>query len=192
MVPEGQEVEEDHAQLCWLCQAGTITTVGGLKKENPNFLPSGACPETGLALQDLCPVLSPFINSRISRISQRTLNDGIQSCTSITSQKDFHAFFLFPVQHDPELSPRQFGVELSRLTSEERAVPLLVEKLINYIEMHGLYTEGIYRKSGSTNKIKELRQGLDTGKRRRGRILHGEENLHSSKIGWEEGGMKRS
>ncbi|XP_032556234.1 unconventional myosin-IXa isoform X6 [Chiroxiphia lanceolata] len=65
-------------------------------------------------------------------------------------------------KYDPELSSRQFGVELSRLTSEERAVPLLVEKLINYIEMHGLYTEGIYRKSGSTNKIKELRQGLDT------------------------------
>uniref|UniRef100_A0AAX7TS15 Myosin IXA n=1 Tax=Astatotilapia calliptera TaxID=8154 RepID=A0AAX7TS15_ASTCA len=56
----------------------------------------------------------------------------------------------------------EFGVELSRLTSEERTVPQLVEKLINYIEMHGLYTEGIYRKSGSTNKIKELRQGLDT------------------------------
>nr|XP_045016658.1 unconventional myosin-IXa isoform X4 [Jaculus jaculus] len=63
---------------------------------------------------------------------------------------------------DPELSSRQFGVELSRLTSEDRTVPLVVEKLINYIEMHGLYTEGIYRKSGSTNKIKELRQGLDT------------------------------
>ncbi|XP_030630766.1 unconventional myosin-IXAb [Chanos chanos] len=65
-------------------------------------------------------------------------------------------------KYDPEQSPRQFGVELSRLTSEERAVPLVVEKLINYIEMHGLYTEGIYRKSGSTNKIKELKQGLDT------------------------------
>nr|XP_014346729.1 PREDICTED: unconventional myosin-IXa [Latimeria chalumnae] len=63
---------------------------------------------------------------------------------------------------DPELSSRQFGVELSRLTNDERSVPLVVEKLINYIEMHGLYTEGIYRKSGSTNKIKELRQGLDT------------------------------
>ncbi|XP_050955133.1 unconventional myosin-IXAb isoform X3 [Labeo rohita] len=57
---------------------------------------------------------------------------------------------------------KKFGVELSRLTSDERAVPLVVEKLINYIEMHGLYTEGIYRKSGSTNKIKELKQGLDT------------------------------
>ncbi|TFK02455.1 delta and Notch-like epidermal growth factor-related receptor [Platysternon megacephalum] len=65
-------------------------------------------------------------------------------------------------KYDPEISSRQFGVELSRLTNEERAVPLVVEKLINYIEMHGLYTEGIYRKSGSTNKIKELRQGLDT------------------------------
>ncbi|XP_029313509.1 unconventional myosin-IXAa isoform X2 [Cottoperca gobio] len=63
---------------------------------------------------------------------------------------------------DPELSSRQFGVEVSRLMNDERTVPLVVEKLINYIEMHGLYTEGIYRKSGSTNKIKELKQGLDT------------------------------
>lgn len=42
-------------------------------------------------------------------------------------------------------------------------MPLVFEKLTSYIEMHALYTEGIYRKSGSTNKIKELRQGLDTG-----------------------------
>lgn len=66
------------------------------------------------------------------------------------------------LKYEPELSSRQFGVELSRLTNDERQVPQLVEKLINYIEMHGLYTEGIYRKSGSANKIKELRQGLDT------------------------------
>ncbi|KAK9393957.1 unconventional myosin-IXa-like [Crotalus adamanteus] len=65
-------------------------------------------------------------------------------------------------KYDPELSSRQFGVELSRLTSEERIVPIVFEKLTSYIEMHALYTEGIYRKSGSTNKIKELRQGLDT------------------------------
>ncbi|XP_028811679.1 unconventional myosin-IXAa isoform X2 [Denticeps clupeoides] len=63
---------------------------------------------------------------------------------------------------DAELSSRQFGVDVSRLTSDERLVPLVVEKLINYIEMHGLYTEGIYRKSGSTNKVKELKQALDT------------------------------
>ncbi|XP_028999561.1 unconventional myosin-IXAa isoform X3 [Betta splendens] len=63
---------------------------------------------------------------------------------------------------DPELSSRQFGVEVSRLTNDERAVPLVVEKLINYIEMHGLYVEGIYRKPGANNKIKELKQGLDT------------------------------
>lgn len=71
---------------------------------------------------------------------------------------------VFSKQFDPELSSRQFGVEVSRLTNDERTVPLVVEKLINYIEMHGLYTEGIYRKSGSTNKIKELKLALDTGK----------------------------
>ncbi|XP_053368697.1 unconventional myosin-IXAa isoform X3 [Clarias gariepinus] len=65
-------------------------------------------------------------------------------------------------KYDPELSSRQFGVDVSRLTQDDRSVPLVVEKLINYIEMHGLYTEGIYRKSGSANKIKELKQGLDT------------------------------
>uniref|UniRef100_A0A3B3BL39 Myosin IXA n=1 Tax=Oryzias melastigma TaxID=30732 RepID=A0A3B3BL39_ORYME len=62
---------------------------------------------------------------------------------------------------DPELSSRQFGVDISHLTNEEKTVPLVVEKLINYIEMHGIYTEGIYRKPGSINKIKELRLGLD-------------------------------
>lgn len=56
-------------------------------------------------------------------------------------------------------------------------MPVLVEKLINYIEMHGLYTEGIYRKSGSTNKIKELRQGLDTGKRIEKKTTRGEKSL---------------
>ncbi|XP_077174229.1 unconventional myosin-IXa isoform X3 [Paroedura picta] len=67
-----------------------------------------------------------------------------------------------PKKYDPELSSRQFGVELSRLITEERTVPLVFEKLSSYIEMHALYIEGIYRKSGSANKIKELRQGLDT------------------------------
>uniref|UniRef100_A0AAY4CNV2 Myosin IXA n=1 Tax=Denticeps clupeoides TaxID=299321 RepID=A0AAY4CNV2_9TELE len=61
-----------------------------------------------------------------------------------------------------KVKTQQFGVDVSRLTSDERLVPLVVEKLINYIEMHGLYTEGIYRKSGSTNKVKELKQALDT------------------------------
>ncbi|KAM4678168.1 unconventional myosin-IXa isoform 2-T2 [Discoglossus pictus] len=65
-------------------------------------------------------------------------------------------------KYDLELSSRHFGVELSRLTNEDRTVPVLLEKLISYIEMHGLYTEGIYRKPGSTNKIRELRQILDT------------------------------
>lgn len=73
--------------------------------------------------------------------------------------------FSYNYQYDHELSNRHFGVELSRLTNEDRTVPVVLEKLISYIEMHGLYTEGIYRKPGSTNKIRELRQILDTGEK---------------------------
>jgi len=40
-----------------------------------------------------------------------------------------------------------FGVPLHRLAMDGK-VPLVVDRLITTIEMHGLYTEGIYRKSG--------------------------------------------
>lgn len=36
---------------------------------------------------------------------------------------------------------------------ENGKVPLVVERLITTIEMYGLYTEGIYRKSGVSNFI---------------------------------------
>lgn len=41
-----------------------------------------------------------------------------------------------------------FGVPLQHLTSAEEKIPKVVDRLITTIEMYGLYTEGIYRKSG--------------------------------------------
>uniref|UniRef100_A0A8D0L6U4 Myosin IXB n=1 Tax=Sphenodon punctatus TaxID=8508 RepID=A0A8D0L6U4_SPHPU len=55
---------------------------------------------------------------------------------------------------------RHFGVCVSSLTSEKNSVPVVMEKLLEYVEMHGLYTEGIYRKSGSANRMRELKQSL--------------------------------
>ena len=52
---------------------------------------------------------------------------------------------------------------MSSLTSERNSVPVVMEKLLEYVEMHGLYTEGIYRKSGSANRMKELKQLLQAG-----------------------------
>uniref|UniRef100_A0A8C5TN08 Myosin IXB n=1 Tax=Malurus cyaneus samueli TaxID=2593467 RepID=A0A8C5TN08_9PASS len=60
----------------------------------------------------------------------------------------------------PDAEPRHFGVCVSSLTSERNSVPIVMEKLLEYVEMHGLYTEGIYRKSGSANRMKELKQLL--------------------------------
>lgn len=68
----------------------------------------------------------------------------------------------FQGDHDPE--PRHFGGPVCALTSEKNSVPVVMEKLLEYVEMHGLYTEGIYRKSGSANRMRELKQSLQAGK----------------------------
>lgn len=66
-------------------------------------------------------------------------------------------------QSEQDAEPRHFGVCVSALTSERNSVPVVMEKLLEYVEMHGLYTEGIYRKSGSANRMKELKQLLQEG-----------------------------
>ncbi|NXK73030.1 MYO9B protein, partial [Amazona guildingii] len=63
-------------------------------------------------------------------------------------------------KNEQDTEPRHFGVCVSSLTSDRNSVPIVMEKLLEYVEMHGLYTEGIYRKSGSANRMKELKQLL--------------------------------
>ncbi|XP_026829342.1 unconventional myosin-IXb isoform X2 [Ooceraea biroi] len=63
-----------------------------------------------------------------------------------------------------ETNPRKvFGVPLYKLDCGDGKVPLVVDRLITTIEMHGLYTEGIYRKSGVSSKVKELKMKMDEG-----------------------------
>nr|XP_032514779.1 unconventional myosin-IXAa-like [Danaus plexippus plexippus] len=54
-----------------------------------------------------------------------------------------------------------FGVPLSDLPTGEGNIPVVVDRLITTIEMTGLYTEGLYRKSGLSSKVRELRLLLD-------------------------------
>ncbi|XP_044762393.1 unconventional myosin-IXAa-like isoform X3 [Coccinella septempunctata] len=56
---------------------------------------------------------------------------------------------------------RVFGVPLVSLISEENKIPVVIERLLHVIELNGLYTEGIYRKSGVSSKIKELKTKMD-------------------------------
>uniref|UniRef100_A0A3B4XCH9 Myosin IXb n=1 Tax=Seriola lalandi dorsalis TaxID=1841481 RepID=A0A3B4XCH9_SERLL len=55
-----------------------------------------------------------------------------------------------------------FGVQVCVLTSKANPVPMVVEMLLLHVELNGLYTEGIYRKSGSTCRARELHQILET------------------------------
>ncbi|XP_044740758.1 unconventional myosin-IXa-like [Chrysoperla carnea] len=58
-------------------------------------------------------------------------------------------------------SPRIFGVPLNQLVSGDSKVPPVVDRLITTIEMYGMYTEGIYRKSGVSSKVKELKMRME-------------------------------
>ncbi|XP_045501467.1 unconventional myosin-IXAa-like isoform X2 [Colias croceus] len=54
-----------------------------------------------------------------------------------------------------------FGVPLSELPTDVGNIPRVIDRLITSIEMVGLYTEGLYRKSGLSSKVRELRRLLD-------------------------------
>ncbi|XP_047446077.1 unconventional myosin-IXb isoform X2 [Mugil cephalus] len=55
-----------------------------------------------------------------------------------------------------------FGVQVCVLTSKANPVPKVMELLLMHVELNGLYTEGIYRKSGSACRARELHQLLQT------------------------------
>ncbi|XP_043990596.1 unconventional myosin-IXb [Gambusia affinis] len=55
-----------------------------------------------------------------------------------------------------------FGVQVCALTSKTNPVPKVLELLLMHVELNGLYTEGIYRKSGAACRVKELHQILQT------------------------------
>lgn len=59
-------------------------------------------------------------------------------------------------------SVKVFGGNLSSLVNEDCRIPAVVEHLITWIELKGLYTEGLYRKSGTTSKIAELKERLES------------------------------
>lgn len=61
-------------------------------------------------------------------------------------------------------SGRLFRVPLTQLCASEGSgtkIPTRIDQLITKIEMHGLYAEGIYRKSGVSSKIKELQRKMN-------------------------------
>lgn len=54
-----------------------------------------------------------------------------------------------------------FGVPLDRLVGDDVRIPVVVERLITTIELKGLFVEGIYRKSGITSRVTQLKQDMD-------------------------------
>ncbi|KAH9632838.1 hypothetical protein HF086_005893 [Spodoptera exigua] len=81
-------------------------------------------------------------------------------------------FFMWPIERSlicqtcklashKKCYTKVFGVPLADLPTGESNIPIVVDRLITTIEMTGLYTEGLYRKSGLSSKVRELRRLLD-------------------------------
>ncbi|KAI8434164.1 hypothetical protein MSG28_012282 [Choristoneura fumiferana] len=59
------------------------------------------------------------------------------------------------------LTGKVFGVPLCELPTGDSNIPIVADRLITTIEMTGLYTEGLYRKSGVSSKFERDAQGCE-------------------------------
>ncbi|XP_073346792.1 unconventional myosin-IXb isoform X2 [Pagrus major] len=82
---------------------------------------------------------------------KKCLNNIITDCSTRCARQD-----------DSVPGSLHFGVQVCVLTSKANPVPKVVELLLMHVELNGLYTEGIYRKSGSACRARELHQILET------------------------------
>ncbi|TSK53780.1 Unconventional myosin-IXb [Bagarius yarrelli] len=81
---------------------------------------------------------------------KKCLSKIVTDCNSFCSKKG-----------EEDSGAQHFGVRVCRLITDKIPVPIVLELMLEHVEMNGLYTEGIYRKSGSANRMKELRQLLE-------------------------------
>lgn len=101
-----------------------------------------------------CEICSSFIMWPIERSLV------CQCCKLTCHKKCYNNATTCLKESDPE-KVKVFGAPLVLLITEEHKIPLVIERLLRTIELFGLNTEGIYRKSGVTSKIKELKSKMD-------------------------------
>ncbi|XP_066950423.1 unconventional myosin-IXb-like isoform X1 [Macrobrachium rosenbergii] len=61
----------------------------------------------------------------------------------------------------PPPNNRVFAVPLENLIRAGEKIPAVVDRLITTIELHGLFTEGLYRKSGATSKVRAVKAHIE-------------------------------
>ncbi|XP_076251183.1 unconventional myosin-IXb-like isoform X1 [Rhynchophorus ferrugineus] len=112
--------------------------------------------QTIINIQTACEICNSFFMWPIER--------GLvcQSCKLTTHKRCCGSSCKCQKEPDMQGSNKKiFGVPLITLVTEEHKIPVVIEKLIYTIELKGLYTEGIYRKSGVNSKIRELKTSMD-------------------------------
>ncbi|MGH0148604.1 UNVERIFIED_CONTAM: hypothetical protein FKN15_048334 [Acipenser sinensis] len=71
-----------------------------------------------------------------------------------------------PAPPRPLLPNQQFGVSLALLwekSPDKETIPLVMRETISYLKEHGMCTEGIFRRSGNVNLVREIQNKYNTG-----------------------------
>ncbi|XP_069979084.1 unconventional myosin-IXb [Penaeus vannamei] len=61
----------------------------------------------------------------------------------------------------PPTRNRVFSVPLENLVKPGEKIPGVIDRLITSIELYGLYTEGLYRKSGAATKVRSVKAHIE-------------------------------
>ncbi|XP_058857949.1 rho GTPase-activating protein 1 [Acipenser ruthenus] len=71
-----------------------------------------------------------------------------------------------PAPPRPLLPNQQFGVSLAQLwekSPDKEPIPLVMRETIGYLKENGMCTEGIFRRSGNVNLVREIQNKYNTG-----------------------------
>ncbi|KAH6599688.1 hypothetical protein BASA50_002824 [Batrachochytrium salamandrivorans] len=108
--------------------------------------------------REYIPIKSSLGHSGSTSSNEMTLTTSPLSLTPHSSQHSPST------RGDKSLAGHCFGIPLTQLTQNDTSadpVPTVVLRCIEYIEMCGMSTPGLYRVSGSSGQVQKLKQSLD-------------------------------
>jgi len=97
-------------------------------------------------------------------VEHKTDKKRCYSLKAITKEEAEHWIHALATQLKPRSGIKQhvfFGRKLEDLKTNSDGIPLVLEKIINFLSQKGLKVEGIFRLSGSVERVEEICQSLD-------------------------------
>ncbi|XP_038060896.1 protein FAM13A-like isoform X2 [Patiria miniata] len=103
--------------------------------------------------------MRPVLCGATNTVDSNTPRQGLESTEDGTMQKILRS----PVTMKKKLNSKTFGVPLKELSRGPKGVrvPVFIRKICDFIQMHGIGHEGIFRINGSTRVVEKMKAVID-------------------------------